>query len=97
MQDCVRRETLGEDGDGTVGAAARQIEQAQEGERKRLARDNIHLLEREERPNLSHLEPAGGAGGKETAEKPNKIRGKFGKWRPVGESNPCFQRERLAS
>jgi integrase len=30
-------------------------------------------------------------------EKDNEIKEGFGFWRPVGESNPCFQRERLTS
>ena len=34
--------------------------------------------------------------GKKT-EKENEIKEDFAKWRPVGESNPCFQRERLTS
>ena len=31
------------------------------------------------------------------AEKDNEFKEEFGFWRPVGESNPCFQRERLTS
>ena len=56
-------------------------------ERKRLARDNIHLLQREERPKLSHLGGGKGAGGKEIAKKPRKIKAKFRGWCPGEDSN----------
>jgi integrase len=65
--------------------------------RRKLARDNAHLLGGGAAPNLSHLGPQLQAGGKEIDEKPNDIREIPHGWRPVGESNPCFQRERLAS
>jgi integrase len=54
-------------------------------ERKRLARENIHLLGKEKRPNLSHLGRAKGKSGKELAKKSNKINLP---WCPRRDSNP---------
>ncbi len=38
---------------------------------------------------------SGGLG--KTGEKPNDFNAKTATWRPVGDSNPCYQRERLVS
>ena len=56
-------------------------------ERKRLARENIHLLEREERPKRSHLGHHERSGGKENPKKPRKTKAKFRGWCPGEDSN----------
>lgn len=63
-------------------------------EQKTLAQSAIRLLSKHSSgagfPNL-----ASDVGN--PAEKCNEINAEFADWRPVGESNPCFQRERLTS
>ncbi len=85
---CSANEIASITGHVTLEEVARYTKAA---EQKKLARAAIERLAgAQEFPNLSKRF------GK-NAEKVNEIKVDFASWRPVGESNPCFQRERLTS
>jgi hypothetical protein len=61
-----------------------------EASRRKLARDNAHLLGTDEVQNLSHLGPPSESGEEKEAEKTSSINGQIVGWRPVGRWDALY-------
>jgi len=87
---CTTHEIMAITGHKTLAEVERYTRAAAQ---KKLAASAMGLMPA--RLNTAFPNPPQGLG--KSPEKTNEINDKKSPWRPVGESNPCFQRERLTS